>query len=355
MYRWLKSYFFISNQTTANDEYYDYDAWSLSGNQEKKYLETGLMLNAASSKCTESLAATTAAAVNIKYSKKNRTKANKTSHGISKSNSNTSISTNNSGCCCCCCCLNKKQNQSHSVLNYNNNNNNNFNSSSSYDHNEPLNDVYMNLTKFLNKQFCRNIKLRRPVSVNSRTKTKNHLAKSISQNTNMTLTNSNNNLSTIYCHSNEKNSVQNHSNASSLRSSVSPQPESQPLPPKRFTTNQSIDKFLNLKYETGPSSVSSPSLLSTAINYSKFKPDINVMNNLNKLNENKTTNIAATSKPSHSHFSSLSSYFGEVNNNNNSCGNNSDDLSFEMFASSSHRSSLFEFDNDNSGQQGEEN
>lgn len=103
MYRWLKSYFFISNQTTANDEYYDYDAWSLNGNQEKKYLETGLMLNAASSKCTESLAA-----VNIKYSKKNRTKANKTSHGISKSNSNTSISTNNSGCCCCCCCLNKK-------------------------------------------------------------------------------------------------------------------------------------------------------------------------------------------------------------------------------------------------------
>ncbi len=313
MYRWLKSYFFISNQEQSAKD----DLWSFRRDCEEKYLETGSMLNATSSKCGSS-PVVTATNLNIKYSKKNRTKAasrpDKTGFSMSKSNSNTSISTNNS--CSCCCCLTKKQAnntakflQSQSEVNYI--------CSNSFDHNEPLNDVYMNLTKFLNKQFCRNIKLRRP-NVNSRTKPKNHLTKSLSQNTNITLTNSNNNLSSIY-HSNEQNRYA--SNISSARSSVSPQPES--VAPKRLTTNQSIDKFLNLKYEITPSGT--------------------VMNH----NLEKTNNTAT--KQSYTHFSSLSSYLSEVNQlNNNSCGNNSDDLSFELFASSSHRSSLFDFD-DNSG------
>jgi hypothetical protein len=52
---------------------------------------------------------------------------------------------------------NNKRNNLSKSNSFNNNNNNN---SEFYDSNEPLNDVYHNLAKFMTKQFCRNFKIR---------------------------------------------------------------------------------------------------------------------------------------------------------------------------------------------------
>ena len=182
---------------------------------------------------------------------------------------------------------------------------------------EPLNDVYLNLAKFLSRQFCRSIKLRRPSKKQRQRTLPTQCAPPLYNNVNNLNESKVNATSNIHSTDNKpNNSVQYLDKFLKLE----------------FKTNstESLDKHTASNYFNSENSSRPPAFLKSLTNLSIIdRPENNIKNPIMRSKITTSSNVLANNK-NKSYTSNEATYF--------------DEDSFDLFGITSHRSSVFDLD-----------